>query len=158
METKDCSKCGTTHPSEHYLKHSRICKACKNKEQRERRKAQGDAATKKYEKTKKGYLMRAYRNMQSRVTGVQSAKAHLYEGKEILPRDEFYAWALGDETFNLLFAEYQELEYDIRFAPSIDRIDSRIGYTLSNIRWLPHWKNSQLGAISQHENKEKQCN
>ncbi len=62
-------------------------------QQRIRRKKDGNKNTKKYEKTHKGFLMRLYRNMQSRVTGVQKLKYHLYEGLTILPRKEFYEWA-----------------------------------------------------------------
>jgi hypothetical protein len=41
-----------------YAKHATVCK--------------------KYEKTPKGYLMRTYRNMKSRVLGIQHKKAHIY--------------------------------------------------------------------------------
>ena len=47
------------------------------RKQRERRKRTGNATIKKYEKSPKGFLMRLYRNMQSRVTGVQKQKFHL---------------------------------------------------------------------------------
>jgi len=62
----------------------------KNRKQREYRLVNKDRHTKKYEKTVNGYLMRCYRNMQSRVTGVLKHKAHLYEGKELLDRQQFY--------------------------------------------------------------------
>lgn len=99
--------------------------------------------------------MRSYRNMESRVTGVQHKKAHLYLGLEILNRDDFYEWAMSNEDFHQQFEEYEDSGYEMRLAPSVDRIDSSIGYTLSNMRWLPHWKNSQLGNYSRF-NKEKQ--
>ena len=97
--------------------------------------------------------MRSYRNMLSRVTGVQSKKAHLYEGLDILSKEEFYEWSINDEIFNSLFDEYERSEYDMRLAPSVDRENSSLGYNLDNMRWLPHWKNSQLGSLSRH-NKE----
>ena len=62
----------------------------KLKWQRERRKNNGNASTKKYEKTKNGFLMRCYRNMKSRITGVQKQKAHLYVGKSLLEKELFY--------------------------------------------------------------------
>ncbi len=129
------------------------CKECSNAKQREDRKKSGDQATKRYEKTKGGYLMRSYRNMLSRVSGVQVKKAHLYEGLDILTKEEFYNWSINDETFNSLFDGYQESDYDMRLAPSVDREDSSLGYNLDNMRWLHHWRNSQLGALSKH-NKE----
>lgn len=33
--------------------------------------------------------MRVYRNMKSRVEGIQKLKSHLYEGKEILDKQSF---------------------------------------------------------------------
>lgn len=100
-------------------------------------------STKKYEKTKKGFLMRCYRNMQSRVKGIQKLKAHLYQGKDLLDREEFYKWALADNTFHKLFDEWEELEYQQKFSPSINRIDSDYGYVLSNMEWLTHSENSR---------------
>jgi len=43
--------------------------------QREYRKANGNASTKKYERTKKGKLMRTYRNMESRAKGIVKGKS-----------------------------------------------------------------------------------
>ena len=107
--TKVCSCCGEEQDLDKFpKKHGRICQPCRNAKQRERRKASGDETTKRYEKTKGGYLMRSYRNMLSRVSGVQSKKAHLYEGLDILSKEEFYNWSLNDQTFNSLFEEYQK--------------------------------------------------
>lgn len=57
--------------------------------QRNIRKQNGNEWTKKYERTPRGKLMRIYRNMKSRVEGVQKLKAHLYQGKELLSKEEF---------------------------------------------------------------------
>lgn len=110
--------------------------------QRQRRKQTGNAATKKYERTKKGKLMRTYRNMQSRVTGVLQKKAHLYEGLSILPRSDFYQWALASPDFHRLFEEWEASGYKCGASPSIDRIDTARGYTLGNMQWLSHSENS----------------
>lgn len=115
-----------------------------NKLQRERRKRNGDSATKKYEKTKKGFLMRTYRNMQSRITGVQKKKSHLYFGKELLSREDFYNFSLNDPNFHSLFDAWESKKYERKLSPSIDRVDSDKGYTLDNIRWLTHSENSRL--------------
>jgi hypothetical protein len=96
----------------------------------------------KYErKSKQGFLMRAYRNMQSRVTGVQSRKHHLYVGKELLPRAEFYAWSLADPDFNRLFDAWLAAGHPRRTCPSIDREDSALGYAFGNIRWITFSEN-----------------
>lgn len=151
---KTCSACEVTKDLDKFPPgHGRICRKCKNGKQREKRKLNNDSATKKYEKSEKGYLMRAYRNMLSRVTGVQHRKAHLYEGLEILDKEDFYKWSLENSDFLSLFEEYKDSGFEMRLAPSVDRKDSTLGYTLDNIRWLPHWKNSQLGALSDRRHK-----
>ena len=111
-----------------------------------------------YEKeTYQGFLMRTYRNMLSRVSGIQSKKAHLYKGLEILDKEDFYNWALrgysgigSTDSFVSLYKVWVGSGYDRKLAPSIDRIDSSKGYTLENMRWLTHSENSRLGSLSRH--------
>ena len=116
------------------------------KYQRERRKTNGNLDTKRYEKTENGFLMRMYRNMKSRVTGVQTKKAHLYQGKEILPKEDFYEWAKGSPMFLVLFKQYAENGYQMKDAPTVDRLDSSRGYTLDNMQWVTHSVNSQRAS------------
>jgi len=104
----------------------------------------------KYEKTKKGYLMRCYRNMKSRVTGIQWRKKHLYQGKDILTKEDFYNWSLGDESFNRLFKQWEELGKPPRKGPSIDRIDNSLGYIPGNIQWVTFSENCRRGALSKN--------
>ena len=116
--------------------------------QRNNRKENGNMSTRKYEKTINGFLMRLYRNMQSRVNGVQKAKYHLYEGKTLLPKEDFYKWANNSEIFHSLFDIWEQSNYDRKLTPSVDRVDSNKGYELGNMRWVTHSENSRLGAIS----------
>lgn len=129
-----------------------------NARQRERRARQGNSVTKKYEKTPKGKIMRSYRNMQSRVEGIQHLKAHLYQGKTLLSRDEFYEWSMFDPDFCTLYVAWQESGYDRKLSPSVDRIDSTKGYVMGNIRWLTHSENSRLGSLSQARQKRENAN
>lgn len=122
-----------------------------NRRLREYRKATGNKATKKYEKTPKGFIMRLYRNMQSRINGVQKAKHHLYEGKELLDRQSFYDWALNHDEFKKLFEAWESSGYDRKLTPSVDRIDSSEGYYLENMEWVTHSENSRRGSINRHE-------
>ena len=119
-----------------------------NARQRLQRQQSGNAYTKKYEKTIRGFLMRCYRNMQSRVTGVQSKKAHLYQGLPLLDRQSFFTWALNDWQFYRLWIDWCGSDYDRRLSPSINRIDSNRGYEIGNVEWLTHSENSRLGACS----------
>lgn len=107
-------------------------------------------ACNKYEKTKNGFLMRLYRNMKSRIEGVQWQKHHLYAGKYLLPRDEFYEWALASPKFHELFAAYEASGYERRLAPSADRVDSALGYETDNLEWTTHSENSRRGCHSKH--------
>lgn len=93
--------------------------------------------------------MRKYRNMQSRVTGVQKQKHHLYDGKYLLPREEFYDWALNHEGFWKLYGNWVQAGYPRKLCPSVDRVDSDRGYQLDNMEWVTHSENSRRGANSQ---------
>ena len=88
--------------------------------------------------------------MQSRVTGVLKHKAHLYEGKELLDRQQFYTWSKSDKNFNSLYNDWVNKDYDTKLSPSIGRVDSSEGYVLSNMRWLTHSKNSSEGSLSRY--------
>lgn len=118
--------------------------------QKEYRARTGNAATKKYERTKKGKLMRNYRNMESRINGIQWRKAHLYEGKELLSREEFYDWAMNQDSFHRLFDEWVMSGYDRKLSPSVDRVDSSKGYTIDNMEWVTHSENSRRGTLSRY--------
>lgn len=125
-------------------------KETRNAKQRAFRKATNNSSTKKYEKTKSGFLMRVYRNMKSRVTGVQRAKYHLYAGCSLLPKDEFYNWANKSEIFNTLFSAWEQSGYDQKLTPSVDRISSYSGYELTNMEWVTHSENSRRGALNKY--------
>lgn len=118
--------------------------------QREHRRKIGNIHTKRYEKTVNGFLMRTYRNMQSRVTGVQQKKAHLYLGYDLLSRELFYAWSKSNENFISLFSVWEQSGYERKLTPSIDRLNSKLGYVLENLQWITHSENSKKGAISRH--------
>ena len=111
------------------------------------------AALKRYEKTPKGYLVRSYGNMKSRVEGIQ--KSGSWTGKELLPKEEFYQWSLANPEYRRLHAEYEASGYDRMLAPSPDRVDPERGYTVDNIQWVTHAENSLRAArrskLSEHE-------
>jgi len=113
----------------------------------------GKAYYAKYEKTPKGFLMRKYRNMQSRILGIQKLKAHLYEGKTLLDRKEFYEWAFASKEFWRLYTEWVKNEYNRKLTPTVDRLDSSKGYFLENMEWVTHSENSRRGSISRNRMK-----
>ncbi len=103
---------------------------------------------KRYEKTPNGFLMRLYRNMYSRVTGIHKIKRHLYEGKYILPKEKFYRWAENHPRFLELFAIYVANNYDMKLAPSVDRINPDKGYHITNMEWVTHSENSRRSSVT----------
>lgn len=109
----------------------------------------------RYEKTFNGYLMRMYRNMKSRITGIQWRKEHLYKGKELLSKEDFYNWAKNHEDYKKLYENYVKSGYEQKLAPTVDRIDSSKGYIIENMRWLTHSENSRLGNISRYSTNNK---
>jgi hypothetical protein len=124
-----------------------------NKWQREYRKLTGNACTIKYEKTPKGFLMRKYRNMQSRVTGIQKLKKHLYLGKKLLPREQYYEWAINNKMFWKLYNKWKKNNYERKLCPTVERINSKLGYELSNMEWITHSENSRRGSINRRKKK-----
>ena len=124
----------------------------KNKWQRKYREENHNVHTRLYEKTKSGFLMRVYRNIKSRVLGVQPLKAHLYSHiKDIPTKEAFYIWANKNKTFHTLFKVWEENGYQRKLTPSVDRINSTKGYEFNNIEWVTHSENSSRGARSKHE-------
>jgi len=126
-----------------------------NEKQKIRRALNNNADTKKYEKTENGFIMRMYRNMKSRISGVQKQKYHLYANKYLMPKEEFYAWAKNNDDFKLLFNNYKESNYSRKLAPSVDRLDSSKGYEIDNMQFVTHSENSRRGTISRFNKKNQ---
>lgn len=112
----------------------------------------------RYRKTIGGLLGTIYNNMQLRVTGKASKNNSVYIGLEILSRNEFYSWAKRDIEFNNLFNLWVTSNYCKKLTPSVDRIDSKLGYFLDNMRWLTVSKNSKISdkrKIKRHNHTSK---
>lgn len=156
METKKCNVCLLEKELIKFNKHPTTkdkrqnqCRDCRNKLQIEYRKERGgNIKTILYEKTKKGFLVRCYRNMLSRVSGIQKHKYHLYVNLPILNKEYFYEWSLSNNNFNELFDKWESSNYERKICPSIDRINSTRGYEIDNIRWITFSENCILGNKS----------
>lgn len=164
MLKKLCPACKKTKKSAEFLRSTRhksglrsYCKSCEkiklNSYRSKNRELNKDKAF-KYEKTIDGFLVRCYRNMLSRVTGVQKKNIHLYLGLEILAKEFFYDWSKNDTNFQRLHRVWTLNNYNMKLTPSINRIDPRLGYTIENIEWMTHSQNSGLSSVTKH-NKDK---
>jgi hypothetical protein len=113
--------------------------------------------------TIKAFLTKMYRDMKARVTGtkkgaVADRSKHIYLGKPILPRDVFIQWAKNHPDFLSLYKRYVMNDFERRLAPSINRMDSKKGYTLDNMEWMTSGQNSGLaGTVTKMKNTEKKA-
>lgn len=66
-------------------------------------------------------------------------------GLELCSYEDFKAWAIQNEVFIELRKRWFKSGYDPRLSPSIDRIDPRLGYQLSNIAFITRSANASKG-------------
>ena len=105
------------------------------------------ARQKRYTRTPKGFLVRLYRNMKSRVEGINAERAHLYMGLPIIDKEEFYTWALNHPEFIKLFDTWVKKRYNRKYTPSVDRVDPTLGYTFDNMEWVTASENSRRATL-----------
>ena len=55
--------------------------------------------------------------------------------------DELYEWIMAQEIFHVLYDNWKRLDYQKDYAPSIDRKDDSIGYTMDNIQLMTFREN-----------------
>ena len=135
----------------------KICTSCKKEEvwRRSKCKPCDYKISQAYERTPKGFLMRAYRNMLGRTRGLTSRSNHIYKGLPICEKEEFYKWSMQpDSGFLELLENYRESGFERSLAPSVDRKDKHEGYLLDNMRWVTISQNVSLVAKSLEDIKE----
>lgn len=95
------------------------------------------ASAQKYHRSFAGRASNAHAAMRTRVAGKGKAgTAHVYKGLELIARAEFLSWAAHDPDYRRLHAAWADAGYPIGLSPSIDRKDTRRGYSRDNIRWI----------------------
>lgn len=133
-----CPQCNTTHTyrindiTQHY-KHRdypKLCSKCANINAGKKRIVHNEIATRLYS---------IWKNLRQRITNPNLPKAHLYYGKPLEPSwndfTNFKEWALAS-------GYTEEL--------TIDRIDSSLGYTKENCRWITLSENSSRAGLREN--------
>ncbi len=93
-------------------------------------------------KTKPGfYLGTCYSEIIRRVTTYTKLRPR-YFGLDRCSKEEFVNKFINDSKFLQLFINWQNNQFQRKFAPSIDRINNNEGYLLNNIRFISHSENS----------------
>ena len=97
-----------------------------------------------YKLTREQFLSNLYSHMKERVTNPEkSIQGRHYLGLPICSRDTFVAFGMKDRKFNRLFKKYKLSRGQRKFAPTVDRINNRQGYTQKNIQFLTLTENSK---------------
>ena len=101
-----------------------------------------------WRRTKRGKLSNIYDNIMKRVRGY-SNRPWLYAGLEVeFSRLEFIEYYMNDEEYNDAYRTWVDTGYEIRYAPSPDRLDNTLGYSFDNIEFVPFYINCRRGALS----------
>ena len=111
---------------------------------------------KKYLKTKKGFIQRLYTKMKSRVKGTHGHNEKYYKGKGILDKQKFYTWLETNPTFHVLFREWTLSEFDRLKVPTIDRLNSNLGYLEGNIEVVTFSENMRRSNMNGYNRKKTQ--
>lgn len=75
-----------------------------------------------------GWIMKAYRSMRWIVVRQKSTR-----GLPVLPKREFYAWALQQKHLPAMLERYRQSGFKMEVAPCVSRIDRRKGYIKCNL-------------------------
>jgi hypothetical protein len=92
--------------------------------------------------------------MKERVSGKEDRYKY-WAGKSILPKEIFILWAKNHPDFLRLYKQWINSGYIPKLAPSVNRIDSNLGYTLDNIEWVSKSDNSRMACAVRKLNNKK---
>lgn len=143
---KYCNRCNTMKDKAEFERNRATCKCCRKEQAKERKKQQ-------YEKDPVMYTCKrmAY-DAHSRVFAKSRAHKRCYQNLE-----QPFGFSNPAELKLFLYEKFYDrikwyLDRDI--TPSIDRIDSSIGYTRNNIQIIPFKQNTERGVDSRRRKVE----
>ena len=135
--------------------HVNKCKECNKKDVREDWNKKRDEK-RAYDQYRHRYSIprlfnHKYAMIKQRCTiGRSGKKLYFVTGKEFLSKDEWIKWCYEEKNykkFMKLYSKWVEGDFSEKLNPSIDRINSKIGYLVGNLQWLSKsdnckkWKN-----------------
>ena len=91
--------------------------------------------------------MHRYASLKTRCEGRHS-RTYKVEGMNFCTKEEFLAWCYSDVVmmvFESLYSNWEKENFSRKMCPSIDRIDSKKGYTTDNLQWITLSQNSSKG-------------
>jgi hypothetical protein len=139
---KTCFKCGIEKPIDMFYAHSRSrdgrlnkCKECTKNDVRENSKRVGNA----YDFSEAGVFRVIYKTQKRH----QRLRGH---GQIPYTKRELQDWCYQN-GFKKLFKEWRESGHKTGLKPSVDRIDSTLGYSIGNIR-LGTWQQNRDAQVS----------
>jgi len=145
---KICFKCKEEKELTEYYRHPRMgdgflgkCKECTKADVKGRSVEKQDYV-REYDKTRyRTNLDRIkkhkYRGIVNRCIGGHKNRTYHVEGMHYLSWEEYLDWWTENiKDFNHCYSIWVESDYKNKFAPSIDRVDSKKGYTPENMQWL----------------------
>lgn len=90
---------------------------------------------------KRTFLLRQHSIMRRRVAGKVPHSAWIYEGLPICSKEEFLEWGLTCPELDDMLETWKDSGYEQRLRPTIDRINGRNGYVLTNMEWATYSDN-----------------
>lgn len=102
----------------------------------------------RYRKTLKGFIMTRYALMRRRVLNPNHQRHIYYKNKKLLSKNDFYVWARASYDLLSLYKKWVSTGYNLKFTPTVNRIDSNLGYKLGNMEWVTYSHNSALASIT----------
>lgn len=134
---KTCMKCGALKPIEEFYAHPKMsdgrlnkCKVCTRSDSQKNLKRVGSA----YDFSKKGFMRVIYKTQKRN----QMIRGH---GDMTYTKEQLSEWMINN-GFDEMYERWEISGFQKDIKPSVDRIDSTIGYSMENIRLIT-WKENR---------------